>query len=330
VPQFRVCIADFLTDDLAPERAALGDLADVVAFDAAHEDELAGKIESADAVMLYHNIGLTAKTIDKLTNCKLIIRCGVGFDNVDRTVARAKGIPVANVPDYGTEEVADSAIGLALALTRGIHLFNHRLQRDSGTWSYSQAKPLYRLRGRTFGIVGLGRIGVAAAQRARALGMVVKYYDPYLPDGMDKALGLERCETLEGLLEQSFVVSPHCPLTPETHHILNAESIARMPRGSFLVNTARGAVVDLACIPDAIASGRLAGAGIDVLPQEPPPADHPLIAAWRNPNHPAYDRLIVNPHAAFYSEEGLLEIRTKASAACRRALLGQPLRNVVN
>lgn len=330
MPKYRVCIADFLNDDLAPERAALGDLADVVAYDAANEDELVGKIESADAVMLYHNISLGTKTVERLTNCKLIIRCGVGFDNVDRATAKARGIPVANVPDYGTEEVADSAIGLMLALTRGIHLFNHRLQRDSGAWTYAQAKPLLRLRGRTFGIVGLGRIGTAAALRAKAFGMKVAFYDPHLPDGVDKALGIERIETLKELLERSFVVSPHCPLTPETHHILNAETIAYMERGSFLVNTARGAVVDLACIPDAIASGRLAGAGIDVLPHEPPSADHPLIVAWKNPNHPAHDRLIVNPHAAFYSEEGLLEIRTKASAACRRALLGQPLRNVVN
>lgn len=330
MPRFKVCVADFLDDDLAPERAILGDLADMVAFNASSEDELIGKIDAADAIMLYHNIALSKKTVDRLTNCKLIIRCGVGYDNIDRPAARAKGIPVANVPDYGTEEVADSAIGLMLALVRGIHLFNHRLQRQSGDWSYAQAKPLLRLRGRTFGIIGLGRIGAAAAQRAKILGMNVLYFDPYLPDGFDKALGIDRAETLESLLERSFVVSPHCPLTPESHHILNAKTIERMPKGSYLVNTARGAVVDLACIPDAIASGRLAGAGIDVLPHEPPPADHPLIRAWRDPNHPAYDRLIVNPHAAFYSEEGLMEIRTKASAACRRALLGQSLRNVVN
>ncbi len=330
MPQFRVCIADFLNDDLAPERAALGDIADLVAYDAACEEDLAGKIDSADAVMLYHNIALGPKTIDRLTNCKLIIRCGVGFDNVDRALARSKGIPVANVPDYGTEEVADSAIGLMLALTRGIHLFNHRLQRDSGPWSYTQAKPLLRLRGRTFGIVGLGRIGIASAQRAKSLGMKVIFYDPIIADGLDKAIGIERVETVKELMERSFVVSPHCPLTPETRHILNAETISFMERGSYLVNTARGAVVDLTCIPDALASGRLAGAGIDVFPFEPPPADHPLIVAWKNPKHPAHDRLILNPHSAFYSEEGLLEIRMKASAACRRALLGQPLRNVVN
>lgn len=328
--RFQVVIADFIQDDLQPERAALGDIADIVALDAAHEDELAGKIESADAIMLYHNIALTSKTVARLQKCKLIIRCGVGYDNVDREGARARGIPVANVPDYGTEEVADSAIGLMLALTRGIHLYNQRLQRNQGEWSYTQAKPISRLRGRTFGIIGLGCIGIAAAQRARSLGMVVKYYDPYIHDGMDKALGLTRVESLEELLQQSMVVSIHCPLTPETRHLINAKTLALMPRGSFLINTARGAIVDLSCIPDAIASGRLAGAGIDVLPQEPPSADDPFIAAWRDPAHPIHDRVIVNPHAAFYSEEGLMEIRTKASAGCRRALLGQPIRNIVN
>lgn len=330
MPRFRVAIADFLNDDLATERAALGDIADVVAHDAASEDELVGKIESADAVMLYHNIALTAKTVGRLTNCKLIVRCGVGFDNVDRKLARERGIPVANVPDYGTEEVADSAVGMMLALTRGINLYNNRLQRESGSWSYTQASPLLRLRGRVFGIIGLGRIGTAAAVRAKAFGMSVVFYDPHLPDGVDKALGVQRADTLESLLERTFVLSPHCPLTAETRHIVNAKAIARMPKGSYLVNTSRGDVVDLACVPDAIASGHLAGAAIDVLPHEPPPPDHPLIVAWRDPSHPAHDRLIVNPHSAFYSEEGLNDIRVKGSAACRRALLGEPLRNVVN
>jgi C-terminal binding protein len=330
MPCFRVVIADFLNDDLATEKSALGDIADVVAYDAASEDDLVGKIESADAVMLYHNIALTAKTVGRLTNCKLIVRCGVGFDNVDRKLARERGIPVANVPDYGTEEVADSAIGMMLALTRGINLYNNRLQRGDGLWSYTQAGPLARLRGRAFAILGLGRIGIAAAERAKAFGMNVIFYDPYQPDGIDKAIGVRRVEALEELLEQAFVLSPHCPLTPETRHIVNAKAIARMSKGSYLVNTSRGDVVDLSCIPDAIASGQLAGAAIDVLPHEPPPADHPLLVAWRDPKHPAHDRLIVNPHSAFYSEEGLNDIRVKGSAACRRALLGQPLRNVVN
>ena len=188
----------------------------------------------------------------------------------------------------------------------------------------------WRLRGRVFGIIGLGRIGTAVALRAKALGMDVVFYDPYVPDGRDKSLGVRRVETLEELLAASHGLSPHCPLTSETHHMIRAETIARMKPGSFLVNTSRGGVVDTAAIPDAIASGQLAGAGIDVLEQEPPADDHPLLVAWRDPAHPAHHRLIVNPHAAFYSEEGMQDMRIKGSEACRRALLGLPLRHVVH
>ncbi len=326
----RVVITDFINDDLKPERDVLGELADVVALDAYSEAELAGKVDSADAVMLYHNIVLSAGTIDRLARCKLIVRCGVGFDNVDRVAARQHGIPVANVPDYGTEEVADSAVGMTLALARGIHLYDSRLRRGAGPWSYTPAAPLSRLRGRVFGIVGLGRIGTATAVRAKALGMDVAFYDPHVPDGMDKALGVRRVESLGELLARSHVLSLHCPLTDETRHLIDAAAIDRMPRGSYLVNTSRGAVVDLTAVPDAVRSGRLAGAAIDVLPHEPPPDDHPLLVAWRDPADPCHDRVIINPHAAFYSEEGLRDMRVKGAEACRRALLGQPLRNVVN
>jgi D-3-phosphoglycerate dehydrogenase/C-terminal binding protein len=254
----------------------------------------------------------------------------VGYDNVDHLHARERGIPVANVPDYGTEEVADSAVGLMLALTRGIAFLNNRLQRGEGGWAYMQAAPLHRLRGRVFAVVGLGRIGTATALRARALGMDVAFYDPYKQDGYDKALGIRRVEKLEDLLAQAFVVSVHCPLTPETRNLIDARAIELSPRGSYLVNTARGAIVDAAAIPQAIRSGRLAGAAIDVLPQEPPPQDHPLLVAWRDKKDPCHDRVILNPHAAFYAEEGLLDMRVKGAQACRRALLGEPLRNVVN
>ncbi len=327
--RFRVVITDFLTDDLTPERAILGELADVAAINAFKESDLAGKIEDADTVMLYHNVTITATTIGRLRNCKLIVRCGVGYDNVDRVFARTRGIPVANVPDYGTEEVADSAIGMMLALTRGIHFYDTRLRRG-GPYSYTDGAPLFRLRGRVFGVIGLGRIGTATALRAKALGMDVAFFDPYKPDGYDKALGVRRVEALTQLLAQSHVLSLHCPLTDETRHIIGAEQIARMPRGSYLVNTARGACVDATAIPAAIRSGQLAGAAIDVLPHEPPPDDHPLLIAWRDPSDLCHDRVIVNPHAAFYSEEGLRDMRVKGAEACRRALLGEPLRNVVN
>lgn len=326
----QVFITDFISNDLSIEREILGDIADVVGLNAKHESELLGKIDQADAVMMYHAIQMTSQVIERLKRCKLIVRCGVGVDNVDRVAARKHGIPVSNVPDYGTDEVADSAIGLLLSLTRGIHLLNSRLRRGEGSWSYLQAAPVHRLQGRTLGIVGLGRIGTAAALRGKALGMRVLFYDPYLPDGYDKAIGVERVESLAELLRQSFALTLHCPLTPETASLINDAAIAQMPRGSFLVNTSRGGVVEPTAVVKGLADGHLAGAGIDVLVQEPPDDDHPLLVAWRDPQHPAHDRLLLNPHSAFYSEEGLLDMRVKGSQSCRRALLGETLRNVVN
>lgn len=328
--RFRVVITDFVAGPLETERRILGDIADIVALDASGEDDIDERIEDADAIMMYHTVSISEKTIHRLKHCKLIVRCGVGYDNVDWRLARTKNIDVCNVPDYGTEEVADSAIGMTLALARGITLFNSVLRERRDEWIYKWAAPVWRLRGRVFGIIGLGRIGTAAALRAKALGMDVVFYDPYVPDGRDKSLGVRRVETLEELLTAAHVVSPHCPLTDETHHMLRAETIAHMRHGSFLVNTARGNVVDLRAIPEAIQSGQLAGAGIDVLEEEPPPESHPLLVAWRDPAHPCYHRVIVNPHAAFYSEEGMEDMRIKGSQSCRRALLGQPLRNVVN
>jgi C-terminal binding protein len=326
----RIYITDFLTGDLEVEQRILGDLAELVALGAKREEQLAGHIEDGVCLMVYHFLGLGANTIDRLKNCKLIVRCGVGIDNVDCAAARKRGIPVANVPDYGTEDVADTAIGLMLSLARGTHLLNSRLRAGRGPWSYTQAAPLHRVRGRTFGIVGLGRIGTATAHRAKALGMDVVFYDPYVADGWDRAQGVRRVESLNELLSQVQVLSLHCPATPETTGMVRAEQLGQLPHGCLLINTARGSLVDTAAIPPAIRSGQLAGAGIDVLATEPPLPDDPLILAWRDPADPCHDRVIITPHAAFYCEEGLMDIRVKAAQACRKALLGQTIRNVVN
>jgi D-3-phosphoglycerate dehydrogenase/C-terminal binding protein len=204
------------------------------------------------------------------------------------------------------------------------------LQQGRGAWIYTQAQPVHRLRGRVFGIVGIGRIGTATALRAKALGMDVVCYDPLVPQGYDKAIGVRAVETLDELLAQAHVLSLHCPLTPETKHLINREAISKMRPGSFVVNTSRGGVVDVMAVLEAITSGHLRGAAIDVLETEPPPPDHPLIVAWRDPQHPAHGRIIINPHSAFYSEEGLVDMRVKGSQNCRRALVGQAPYNVVN
>lgn len=327
---FHVAVADFLREPLAEERRILGDIACVEALDAMSEEDLFGRIERADAIMLYHFVSLGEAVISRLERCRLIVRCGVGIDNVDREAAARRGIPVANVPDYGAEEVADSAIGMLLSLTRGINFFNARMRLDGSRWTYETGRPLVRLRGRKLGIVGLGRIGTATALRAKSLGMQVLFYDPYLPDGVDKALGVTRIESLDDLFAQSHAVSLHCPATPETEGLVDARLIGLMHPGSYLVNTARGAVVDAGAVLAALDSGHLAGAALDVLVTEPPLPEDPLLVAWRDPTHVVHDRLILNPHSAFYCEEGLLEMRTKGSENCRRALLGERIRNVVN
>jgi D-3-phosphoglycerate dehydrogenase/C-terminal binding protein len=326
----KVVVADFIVESLDHERHVLGDVAEPVALNARDEEDLVGRVEDADAVMLYHTMRLTQRTIGQLQHCKLIVRCGVGYDNVDLAAARRHGIPVANVPDYGTEEVADTALAFALSLTRGTHLLSGRLRDGRGPWSWAHTRPLHRLRGRGFGIIGLGRIGTAVALRARTLGMDVLFYDPYVPDGRERSLGIRRAESLTELLGQSYVVSLHCPLTAETRHLINPQTLAAMPAGSYVVNTARGGVVDPLAVLEALTTGHLAGAALDVLEHEPPPEDHPLVTAWRDAGHPAHNRLILTAHAAFYSEEGLLDMRIKGAENCRRVLLGQPPRNVVS
>ncbi len=325
----RVVITDFIKDDLAPESSTLGDIATVEALDATSERQLIGRIEDATAIMLYHNLELTSRTINRLDKCRLIVRCGVGYDNVDLVAAREKGIVMANVPDYGTEEVADSAIGMVLALARGISFLNSRLRQRVGLWSYEQVRPLRRLRGEVFGIVGLGRIGTATAHRAKALGMEVVFYDPYRSDDDARRLGVRRAASMNDLLSQAFILSLHCPLTQQTRGMIDAAALHRMPAGAFLVNTARGAIVDNAAVADAIASGQLGGAAIDVLENEPPNEDEPLVTAWRDPDHRAHHRVLINPHSAFYSEGALLDMRRKGAHACRCAILGMPVPNLV-
>jgi C-terminal binding protein len=325
----KVVITDTIADDLALEREVLDGVARLELLGARREEELVGRIEDADAVMVYL-LHLSRRTIERLERCRIIVRCGVGYDRIDGEAARERDIPLAHVPEYCTEEVADSALAMVLGLTRGVAFLSSRLRAGAGRWSYEQAVPLRRLRGRTLGLVGLGRIGTATALRAKAFGMEVAYNDPYKPPGLDKALALRRVGTLEELVRSSWVLSLHCPLTPETRGMIDARMLSLMPSGAFLVNTARGAIVDTSAVAAAVESGRLGGVGLDVLDHEPPSEDDPLVRAWRDPAHPAHWRVVINPHSAFYSEESRRELRTRAATTCRRALAGEPIDNVVN
>ena len=225
---------------------------------------------------------------------------------------------VCNVPDYGTEEVADHAIMLLLAVARRLRMCDEAIR--AGRWDWRTAIPSPRLRGKTLGLVGCGRIGAATALRAKALGLDVLFFDPLLPPGADKALGLRRADTLQDLLRVSHFVSLHCYLDPTTRHLIDAEALAAMPAGSILVNTARGPVVDQDALVAALDSGHLHGAGLDVFEREPLDND-------RLRSHP---NVVLTPHSAFYSVEGFIELRHKTAVEVRRLLTGVPPRCPVN
>ncbi|SIO14811.1 C-terminal binding protein [Singulisphaera sp. GP187] len=315
---FKVVITDFL-DETSIEAPILGDLAQVELARATDEASLARFLPGADALITYHEIALLGEsTFANAPQCKCIVRAGVGYNNVDRTAAARHGVIVCNVPDYGTEEVADHAIMFLLALARQL-VPSHEAIRAGG-WDYRTVLGTPRLRGKTLGLVGCGRIGTATALRAKAFGLDVLFYDPLVPQGVDKALGIRRAHRLEELLEQSDYVSLHCYLDATTHHLIDARALASLRPGALLINTARGPVVDQVALLEALESGQLGGAGIDVVEREP-------LDDERLRHHP---RVLLTPHSAFYSVEGFVELRTKAAEEVRRVLLGEPVRNSVS
>jgi len=276
------------------------------------------RLREADVVISWHHIALERPVLELMPQCRGIVRASVGFDNIALDVAGELGITVCNIPDYGTEEVADHTLMLLLGVARNIR--GTGAAADSGVWRWQAAGTVRRLRGRTLGIVGLGRIGAAVALRAMAFGLRVIFFDPFVRSGLDKALGIERVDSLADLLECSDILTLHTPLTPETRHMIGDDELRRLPRGATLINTSRGEVVDQEALIDALSNGRLAGAGLDVLEGEPEVPN-----ALRHS-----ERVLLTAHSAFYSEESLAELREKAARAALAFMQGEiPRRDVL-
>lgn len=286
---------------------------------------------AADALVTYLADLRDTARLDRLERCRLIVRAGVGYDNIDIAHCARRGIAVCNTPDYGTTEVADHSIALLLSLRRGIVSYHNALQRDRvGGWSHEGAPMVARIRGTRLGIVGIGRIGTAVARRAKALDMEVAFYDPYAADGAELALGVQREHSLAALFAGCDAISINCPLTAETTGLIDAAVLAHARPGQVLVSTARGPIIDLDALHDALRDGRLGGAGLDVLPEEPPVAPHPLYAAFAAREPWLEGRLILTPHAAWYSAAGLHDLRAKSMRLAVDYLRGGRLRNGVN
>ncbi|MCZ6764911.1 MAG: C-terminal binding protein [Alphaproteobacteria bacterium] len=306
-----IAVADSPFPNLKPAEAVLSELdAKMVVADDATPEGILKVARQADGLMVTYG-KITAEVIAGLERCRVIGRMGLGVDNIDIEAATKRGIAVVYVPDYCVDEVSDHAMALLLDLARKISFSNRLVQ--GGRWEMPAVTPLLRLRGRTLGLAGFGRIPRAVAPKAQAFGLKVVAYDPYVDKATAAAMDVEIVD-FETLLKTSDYISVHVPMMPETKNLFGAEAFGRMKPEALLVNTARGPLVDVDALAKALDAGQIAGAALDVMPVEPPPADSPLLGR---------DNVILTPHTGFYSVEALDELQTKAARGVADVLSGK-------
>jgi D-3-phosphoglycerate dehydrogenase / 2-oxoglutarate reductase len=312
-----VAVADSVFPNLDPAREVLAKVGAELRLAAEPTPEAILRVaRSADATLVTY-AKITADMIRQMTRCRIIARFGIGVDNVDVAAATDAGIVVTRVPDYCVDEVSDHTLALLLALVRKIPFANSRAH--AGRWEMAAVAPIHRLRGTVLGLVGFGRIPRLVAPKAQAFGLNVLTYDPYVPPEVTTSAGVERVDFAE-LVKVSDYISIHIPLMPETDRLFNADVFVRMKPTAYLINTARGPIVDEVALARALDAGQLAGAALDVLSQEPP-SGSPLFGR---------DNVILTPHTSFYSVESLIELQIKAAEEVVRVLTGQMPRNPVN
>lgn len=308
--QAAVLIVDCDHASIAIEQAVLADICPNVPWLACKsEDEIIAHCADAEGLIIMY-APMTRRVLSHLKQCKIIARYGVGVDTVDLAAAAEFGIVVSNVPDYGTNEVSDHALAMMLCMTRKIGYANSLVK--SGRWDFRLMHPVRRHQVQTIGIIGLGRIGGAMAHKTNALGMKVIAHDPFVsPERVPDYVTLV---SLEELLQQSDVVSVHCPLAESTRNLLDEARLRLMKPTAYLVNTARGSIVDEAALDRMLSEKKLAGAALDVFSLEPGKPSNPLFR---------HENFICTPHMAWHSEESAQELKRKAAEEVRRVMLGE-------
>ncbi len=327
--RYVVGITDHMIGEPDLEADLLGNDVEIDFFASSDETSFVpDRLARLDALMVW-GARLGPKSIAHLTRCRGVVPYGVGYEKIDLSALAAAGIPFANNPDYGTEEVADHAMAMILSLNRKLWEHDAHSRGYTSGWQIHTLKPLSRSNRTTVGVVGVGRIGTAVVNRLKPFGFRILGYDPGQPPGHEKAIGYERTDRLEDLLTQSDVVTLHCPATEETRGLLNADGLSRLKPGAIVVNTARGELMnDLDALENALRNHQVAAAAIDTLVKEPP-GDHPLLTAWRNRENWLAGRLVITPHNAFYSDHAAIEMRRNAAKTVRLLLDEGKLRNQV-
>ncbi len=273
------------------------------------EEDVIEVAKGVDAIINQY-APISRNVIEKLSNCKVVARYGVGVNTIDIDAAAEKNITVCNVTDYCLDEVSDHAMTLILSLARKVTLFNNQVKE--GDWDFKAGSPIFRLRGRVLGLLSFGNIAKKVAVKGQAFGLKVIAYDPFIPTEVAKEYNVELVE-LDDLLRRSDFVSIHTPLTNDTHHIIGAEQLKLMKEEAFIVNTSRGALIDEKALIQALHNNEIAGAGLDVLEVEPIPVDNPLLEM---------DQVLINPHAAWHSVEAQEELKTKTAQNVADVLTG--------
>ena len=318
VRMFKVVVTDYTYENLDIERKILArpdiELKDYQYRDAAHVKEITADCD----VLVTQYADINREVIENLAHCRMIIRYAIGVDNIDLAAASERGIPVVNVPDYGIDEVSTYAVTLLLCAARKIPQTIDMIRRAE--WNYAITKPMYRTAGKTVGLIGFGRIPRAVAKKLSGFDMQILAYDPFVSEESAKELGV-KLVSFEELVCQSDYISVHCPLTAQTHHIVNEDVLRAMKKTAFLINTSRGATVDTEALYHACRDGEIAGAAIDVTEQEPLPAGSPL----RTLNN-----LIITPHIAWYTEEAIATLKEKLAQEIIRVYEGGQPVNIVN
>jgi D-3-phosphoglycerate dehydrogenase / 2-oxoglutarate reductase len=313
----KVVLTDYVWESLDVEKTTLAGLARLVPLQATRPEEFFPEVEDCDALLNTYAGPITGTVMARMPRCKIIARYGIGVDTIDLEAATAAGIVVTNNPTYCIEEVAEHTMALLLACARKVSLYD-RLVRAK-RWEVPPGKPIFRLVGRTLGLVGFGNIARAVAVRAAAFGMRVLYHDPFVVPGQFPVPGEKR--ELAPMLGAADVVSLHPPLLPATRGMINDEAFARMKPTALLINCARGPIVDTAALVRALDAGRIAGCALDTTDPEPLPDPHPLRGR---------DNVVITPHAAWYSEQAMVGLQAGAPAEVRRVLTGEWPINVVN
>ena len=312
-----VAVSDSVFPNLDPAGAVLRKVGAEIRLAADSKPEAILEVAREADALLTTYAKITADMIRQMTRCRIIARFGIGVDNVDIPVATSQGIVVTRVPDYCLDEVSEHAMALLLALARKIPFANSRTH--AGNWKMPEVVPIHRLRGTVLGLVAFGQIPQLVAPKAKSFGMRVVTYDPFVPDEVLSRAAVQRVE-FDDLVRISDFISIHTPLMPATHHLFNADVFSRMKRSAYLINTARGPIIDEAALAQALDMKQIAGAALDVMEKEPP-GSSPLFGR---------DNVIVTPHTSFYSEESLIDLQTKASEEVVRVLTGQAPKNPVN